>query len=251
MTSRHSAKTRLAGTGDLAEVGAGYTFFWSGKAADEPSEAGVGFVIRTVLIPKLETLPEGINDRLMTMRISLAGNTNLTLISAYAPTTTNPEEDKEQFYQVLRDTLRSVPGNDKLLQMDDFNARTGRYSGAWPTVIGPHGLGRENANGLLLLTFFSEEGLTITNTLFKQPEIHRVTWMHPRSKHWHLIDYVITRRRDIRDILITRAMRGTTAGPTMRCLGAEQLFQLSRKHRRQASSVKKKVDVKKLSEPQV
>ena len=91
-----------------------------------------------------------------------------------------------------------------------------RHESPWP--------GARNANGLLLLTLCSEEGLIITNTLFKQPEIHKVTWMHPRSKHWHLIDYVITRRRDIRDILITLAMRGATAGPTMCCLGPGQLF---------------------------
>ena len=148
--------TRLAGTGDLAEVGAGYTFFWSGKAADEPREASFGSAIRSVLIPKLETLPKGINDRLMTMHVPVAGNTHLILISAYAPTMTFPEEDKEQFHQVLRDTLYSVPGNDKLLLMGDFNASTGRNSGAWPTVMGPHGLRRENANGLLLLTLCSE-----------------------------------------------------------------------------------------------
>ena len=142
----------------------------------------------------------------------------LPLTSAYASTMTYPEEDKENFCQALRDTLHSVPGNDKLLLMGDLNVRTGRNSGAWATVMGPHGLGRENANGVLLLTLCSEKGL------FKQPEIHKVTWMHPRSKHWHLIDYAITRRRDIRDILITRAMRGTTAGPAMCCLGAEQLF---------------------------
>ena len=29
------SETRLADTGSIAEVGAGYTFFWSGKAADE------------------------------------------------------------------------------------------------------------------------------------------------------------------------------------------------------------------------
>ena len=33
------SETRLAETGDLTEVGAGYTFFWSGKAKDEPREA--------------------------------------------------------------------------------------------------------------------------------------------------------------------------------------------------------------------
>ena len=87
---------------------------------------------------------------------------------------TYPEEDKEQFYQVLRDTLHSVPRNEKLLLMGDFNARTGRNSGARPTVMGPRGLGLENANGLLLLTLYSEEGLTITDTFFKQPEIRKV-----------------------------------------------------------------------------
>lgn len=32
------------------------------------------------------------------------------------------------------------------------------------------------------------------------------TWMHPRSKHWHLIDYVLVRQRDLRDVLHTRVM---------------------------------------------
>ena len=110
-------------------------------------ETGVGSAIRTVLIAKLETLPKGISDRLLTMRIPQAGNAHLTLISAYAPTTTYPEEDKEQFYQVLRDTLHSVPGNDKLLLMDDFNARTVRNSGAWPTVMGPQAWGEKMQTG--------------------------------------------------------------------------------------------------------
>lgn len=30
--------------------------------------------------------------------------------------------------------------------------------------------------------------------------------MHPRSKHWHLIDYVLVRQRDLRDVLHTRVM---------------------------------------------
>ena len=31
--------------------------------------------------------------------------------------------------------------------------------------------------------------------------------MHHRSKHWQLIDFVIDQKRDLRDVLITRAMR--------------------------------------------
>ena len=38
--------------------------------------------------------------------------------------------------------------------------------------------------------------------------MHKTSWMHPRSKHWHLIDYVIVTRRDLNDVQITGASRG-------------------------------------------
>ncbi|XP_068714174.1 uncharacterized protein [Montipora foliosa] len=36
--------------------------------------------------------------------------------------------------------------------------------------------------------------------------------MHPRSKHWHLLNYIIVRQRDRREVLDTRAMRGADCG---------------------------------------
>ena len=36
--------------------------------------------------------------------------------------------------------------------------------------------------------------------------------MHPRSKHWHLLDYIIVRQRDKSDVLDTRAMRCADCG---------------------------------------
>ena len=82
------SETRFANTGDLTEHGAGYTYFWRGKKLTEPREAEVGFAIRTELVSRLEALPKGINDMLMTMRIPLIRNSHPTLISAYAPTMT-------------------------------------------------------------------------------------------------------------------------------------------------------------------
>jgi len=32
--------------------------------------------------------------------------------------------------------------------------------------------------------------------------------MHPRSKHWHLLDYVLVKAVDLQDVQITRVMRG-------------------------------------------
>ena len=67
------SETRLAEEGPLKEVGAGYTFFWSGRKKEERREAGVGFAIKSHLVGKLSGLPKGINDRLMTLRLLWLG----------------------------------------------------------------------------------------------------------------------------------------------------------------------------------
>ena len=36
----------------------------------------------------------------------------------------------------------------------------------------------------------------------------KVTWQLPRSKHWHMIDYIIVRRQDLKDLYSVWAMRG-------------------------------------------
>ena len=244
------SETRLADTGEITEAGAGYTFFWSGKTQDERRDAGVGFAIRTALVKNLESLPKGISDRLMSMRLPLQGKKHLTLISVYAPTMAYTQEEKELFYQQLSSLLRTVPKEDKLLLLGDFNARVGKDSQAWPEVIGPHGMGQENSNGQLLLTFCAEHGLTITNTLFQLPTIHKATWMHPRSRHWHMIDYIITKRRDIQDVRITRAMRGADCWTDHLLLRSRLSFSSARNHRRQKEDIKKKLDVQKLADPE-
>src|SRR5579871_1928198 len=95
------SETRLAEEGNLVERGAGYTFFWSGRSKEEKREAGVGFAIKSILVMKLAGPPKGINDRLMVVRLPLKEKRHATIISAYAPTMTNPEDVKEKFYEDL------------------------------------------------------------------------------------------------------------------------------------------------------
>ena len=66
------SETRLAGKGVLYERGSGYTFFWSGRGSEERREAGVGFAVKTALVGKLAEPPNGVNDRLMTMKLPLS-----------------------------------------------------------------------------------------------------------------------------------------------------------------------------------
>ena len=61
------SETRFAETGQVQEVGAGYTFFWSNRGKEERREAGVSFAIRSQLVKKLPSLPNSVNDRLITL----------------------------------------------------------------------------------------------------------------------------------------------------------------------------------------
>ena len=94
------------------------------------------------------------------------------------------------------------PGQTLIL-LEDFNARMGTDQQIWEGVIGPEGIGKCNSNGLLLLKKCAEHELLIPNTVFRLPTRNKTSWMHPRSKHWHLIDYVIVRRRDRQDVRVT------------------------------------------------
>ena len=88
------SETRLPDESQLEEKGAGYTFFWIGKPASDHQQAGVGFAIRTSYVCHIDTPPKGITERLMSMRIILSGKNYATIVSAYAPTMTYPDEDK-------------------------------------------------------------------------------------------------------------------------------------------------------------
>ncbi|BHF62788.1 hypothetical protein SprV_0200577400 [Sparganum proliferum] len=63
-----------------------------------------------------------------------------------------------------------------------------------------------NDNGLLLLRTCAEHRPILTNTYFRLPMREKATKMHPRSRHWHLLDYVLVRRRDYRDVLLTKTI---------------------------------------------
>nr|VZH99084.1 unnamed protein product [Spirometra erinaceieuropaei] len=85
------SETRFSEQGQLEEVGAGYTF-WSGRPKAERRDAGVAFAIRNDIVGRLPSLPQGINDRLMSLRRPLRGGGKFaTIISAYAPPITSPE----------------------------------------------------------------------------------------------------------------------------------------------------------------
>ena len=139
------SETRFSDKGQLSEIGGGYTFFWSGRKSSKRREAGVGFAIKNQLVKKLDDLPEGLNDRLMKLKLPLGKKKTATLISAYALTVTNPDDVKDKFYEELEALISTVSQSDKLILLGDFNARVGKDHHAWEGVFGHHEIGKCNS----------------------------------------------------------------------------------------------------------
>ena len=151
------------------------------------------------------TPPSGSEEiKYRSLRIIVASRSFFRSPALYAPTMTNDEEVQERFYQDLDKFLLSIPAEDKLIIMGDFNARVGQNGGVWKGIIGKHRVRKKNSNGILLLSKCVKHDLAITNTFFRLPAKKRTTWMHPRSKQWHLMDYIITKQRDLNSFITKR-----------------------------------------------
>ena len=83
----------------------------------------------------------------MTMRLPLSKDNFAAIICVYTPTMTNPDENKETFYNHLASGLSGIPCTDKVLLIGDFNARIGKDNHKWHLVMGKHGIGICNSNG--------------------------------------------------------------------------------------------------------
>lgn len=242
------SETRISGSTQFEEPSAGYTFFCQGHPAGEKRHGGVGFAIRTSLLKSVRESPCAISPRLMKMQLNLDGGHTATLVSCYAPTLGALQEDKDLFYEQLSRVVNSTPFKHQLFVLGDFNARVGRDLQLWPKVLGRHGVGKENASGTLLLELCTEHNLVVTNTVFQQADKLKSSWMHPRSGHWHLLDYVLTRQRDLRHVRLTRAVRATTSWSDHRMIRSSVFLTAKPVKRVHRAARIKKLDVAKLKD---
>ncbi|KAF7242044.1 Craniofacial development protein 2 [Varanus komodoensis] len=181
----------------------------------------------------------------MTLHLPLPRGKHATLISTYAPTMTNPDEVKDKIYEDLDALLSSVKRTDRLILPGDFNTRVGSDHSTWDGVIGKNGISKCNSNGLLLLKTCAAHDLIITNIIFRLPTCKKTSWMHPRSRHRHLIDYVIVRRKDRQDVRVTKAMPSADCWTDHRLIISKLSLHIKPKRRPQGN----KAVVKKINEP--
>ena len=193
-------ETQLAESGCLRE--SDYTFFWQGKKKEDVHEHGVGFAVRNMLLNKVQ-LGSSATECLLSLQLNTTDGP-VNLLSVYAPTLMAPDDIKDDFYSQLDTIIKGFPKQEDLVILGDFNAHIGSDNEAWPNCLGHFGVGKCNDNGLQLLELCSYHELCITNTFFGTKPHHRVSWRHPRSKHWHQLDLILTRWTHLKNFLVTR-----------------------------------------------
>ncbi|KAK6995010.1 cytochrome P450 2D20, partial [Biomphalaria glabrata] len=118
-------------------------------------------------------------------------------------------------------------------------------------VLGKVGIGQCNCNGLLLLQTCAEHKLLMSNTIFSLPMRKPTSWMHPRSRHWPLIDYVITRQSDRQDIRVNKSCCVAKCGPDHHLIITKLNIRIQPKRRPQKSNPLKRLNTARLADDKI
>lgn len=150
----------------------------------------MGFAVRNSLLNAVEPGSNGF-ERLLTFRLNTTAGP-VTLISVYASTLSTTPDAKDKFYDRLAATISSIPSKEEVVLLGNFNARVGSDHDSWPSCLGQFGVGKMNDNAQRLLELCTYHNLCIANSFKTKPQ-HKVSWRHPRSKHWHQLDLILVR----------------------------------------------------------
>ena len=134
----------------------------------------------------------------------------MTIILVYAPTTSRPEEEVDDFYELLQSEISHTSNQDFLIVMGDWNSKVGDRSD-YP-VVGKYGLGNKNDAGDRMIDFCKINELFISNTMFQQHKRRLYTWTSPNGLHKNQIDYICGRQRWQSSFLSTKTYPGADCG---------------------------------------
>ena len=102
----------------------------------------------------------------------------MNVILAYAPTNTNTEETKDEFYEQLEAILNETKDKDVNILIGDFNAKVGNDNEGYENCMGKHGLGIMNENGELLQIHVPYTTLLLEEQCFHTRRYIRVLGFH-------------------------------------------------------------------------
>ena len=133
---------------------------------------------------------------------------NMDVVQCYAPTNSNDEEEKEEFYSRLLTIVQDRPRRNIIIVMGDFNAKIGSDNTGYEEVMGRQGLGERNENGERFADLCATTGLVIGGSFFHHKRIHKATWISPDLSTENQIDHMCICKKFRRTLQDVRVMRG-------------------------------------------
>ena len=135
-----------------------------------------------------------ISSRIISARFD-ATPFKISVIHAYAPTSSSSEEDIEAFYNDIEEALTKTDKKDIIILTGDWNAKIGSNNTDWKSVMGKYGYGDRNERGERLLEFATVHNLYICNTRFQHKPNRKWTWASPDGIHKNMIDLILIQKR--------------------------------------------------------
>ena len=238
------SECRWTGAGRI-KMASGQTIIYSGD--EEMHEGGVAIMISQQAVKSLmEWTP--VTKRIITARF-YSRYRKMTVIQVYAPHNEREEEEKEQFYQELQETVDGCNKNDIVIVMGDLNAKVGNDNTGYERTMGIHGLGVQNENGEKLCEFCQSNGLVITGTLFPHKDIHKATWTSADGRTRNQIDHLMISGKWRSSVLDTRVQRGADASSDHYMVKTKIKIRLSTHQKN--NKVKPKLDVERLRDEKI
>lgn len=158
-----------------------------------------------------------INERVGVLDIKVAGIA-LRLIVVYMPHINYSDKEVDAVYdEVSRERRDAAKHGRRVAVGGDFNAVVGqRGEGGDPAVVGPHGIGRRNARGDMLVWWATMEDLCIVNTKFRKQFEYQ--WTHNNGINKRQIDYFCFDMTLGRKVTNSEANDGLNVGKDHRCV---------------------------------
>lgn len=167
-----------------------YLLIYSGVERDRRAKEGVALMIHKKLTQNIREC-KYVSSRIVATKLRSQGQ-NVNIIGVYSPENCKPEAERTSFYETLQETIDTIPRNETVILMGDFNARVGNT--IIPGVKQRFNEDVTNENGELLIDFCSQNELRINNTFFKHKEQHKYTFQNTRGDR-SMIDYILTNRK--------------------------------------------------------
>jgi hypothetical protein len=115
---------------------------------------------------------------------------------------------KEEFYQLLNETITTVRKRDAIIVMGVMNVKIGPNNEGLEYVMGRHGIENMNENGELFSVLCASHDLIVGGTVFHHKTCHKVSSVSPHNITENQIDHIAIRRRFRKSLLDVRNKRG-------------------------------------------